>query len=116
MYKSRKHGVINSDLNGAANILRKVFAYAFYWSGCHAPDFSNVEVYKHPDYDLMVANRKVQLAVPHVVSRSKMRRDIVKGRIATNYLGNPSGIGLVNSLKPMILEASPEKAEAVQGR
>ena len=116
LYKSRKHGVINSDLNGAANILRKVFAYAFYWSGCYAPDFSNVEVYKHPDYDLMVSNRKVQLAVPHVVSRSKMRRDIVKGRIATNYLGNPSGIGLVNSLKPMILEASPEKAETVQGR
>lgn len=96
LYKSRKFGVVNSDLNGAANTLRKEFPDAFSWEGCCVPDFSQVEVFKHPDHAEMVRIRRRQQAEKvfacGVPSRSKFKRDLFKGRVKLDISGNPSGI------------------------
>lgn len=52
LYKSCEHGVVNSDLNGAVNILRKAFPHAFDEGFGVMPalqDRSQIVVVKHPD-------------------------------------------------------------------
>jgi putative transposase len=46
-YVSKDGIVINADLNGSANILRKTFPTAF--DNGIKPDFTNTLIYKHPD-------------------------------------------------------------------
>jgi putative transposase len=46
-YISKDGTVINADLNGSANILRKAIPTAF--NNGITPDFSNTLIYKHPD-------------------------------------------------------------------
>ena len=48
LYKAADGTVINADLNGSANILRKEFPDAF---ASHQPDFGNVIVIRHPDLE-----------------------------------------------------------------
>ena len=65
LYVSKDGTIINSDLNGSANILRKVFPDAF---GAGMPaGFFNVEIIKHPDW-------KPRDKKQHVISKSKARR------------------------------------------
>ena len=72
LYVTSDGTVINSDLNGSANILRKAFPDAF----AHGtmPDFGTVEVIRHPDSDRITALRDRQLAGGHTDSRSKQKR------------------------------------------
>lgn len=56
LYKAADGTVINADLNGSANILRKEFPGAF---ASHQPDFGNVIVIRHP-------NVLVKLAVSYL--------------------------------------------------
>lgn len=60
-------------------------------SGAVAVDFSKVVVFKHPDERSIEANRIQQIEGGHDMSRSKMRREIAKGRIVEDS-GNPTGI------------------------
>ena len=46
-YVSKDGTVINADLNGSANTLRKAFPAAF--DNGIRPDFTNTLIYKHPD-------------------------------------------------------------------
>ena len=62
----RQHGAelfqltaINADLNGAANILRKAFPEAF--NTGIAPDFQNIRVIRHAEYEQRQINRTKQL-------------------------------------------------------
>lgn len=87
LYKDSEGNMINSDLNGSANIMRKERPDVF--NERPKPDFNKVQVIWHPDYDRMVANRKKQLAEPRATSKSKLRRLQKKAAKC-----NPSGIGL----------------------
>lgn len=60
LYTSADGTVINSDLNGSANILRKAFPGAF--QPGQTPDFSCVKIIRHPDLLKQKANRTKQLA------------------------------------------------------
>ncbi len=79
LYTSADGTIINSDLNGSANILRKAFLGAF--QAGQIPDFSTVEVIKHPDLEKQKANREKQLAKgiqpngEKHVSRSRQKRE-----------------------------------------
>ena len=72
LYKTMDGTILNSDLNGSANILRKAFPGAF--EGHPKPDFNRVQVIETPDQEWTAANYQRQKAVPHTVSRSKARR------------------------------------------
>ncbi|MCD7950913.1 MAG: IS200/IS605 family accessory protein TnpB-related protein [Erysipelotrichaceae bacterium] len=61
LYKASDGTVINSDLNGSANIGRKCIPDMFTMEGAVTPDFNNVKVYKHPDEYFEKANREKQL-------------------------------------------------------
>lgn len=87
IYKAKDGTRINADLNGSGNILRKEFPSAFCEDG-QVPDFNSVIIIRHPDYDRATANRKKQLSVPHIDSKSKLRR------LAKKEKRNPSGIEL----------------------
>ena len=87
IYKAKDGTRINADLNGSGNILRKEFPSAFCEDG-QVPDFNSVIIIRHPDYDRATANRKEQLSVPHIDSKSKLRR------LAKKEKRNPSGIEL----------------------
>ena len=54
-YRSKNGQMINADLNGSANILRKAFPGAF--TKDNAPDFKNIVVIKHPDEMLKQQNK-----------------------------------------------------------
>lgn len=69
LYKAKDGSVINSDLNGSANIGRKVLPELF----TGVVDFSGVTVIKHPDYDFRKENQKKQKANAKP-SKSKARR------------------------------------------
>ena len=93
LYKSRKYGVINSDLNGAANSLWKAFPGAFWIPGASAPDFSSVIVFSHPDEVLDRVNHERQLSVHGHKSKAKSHRDAKRAARAA-CPSSPSGIGL----------------------
>ena len=65
LYTSKDGAVINSDLNGSANIGRKAFPELF--SG--VVDFSNVTVIKHPDYDFRKSNQENQKAAVKLIKK-----------------------------------------------
>ena len=69
LYTSKDGSVINSDLNGSANIGRKALPELF----TGVVDFSSVIVIKHPDYDSRKENGKKQKANAKP-SKSKARR------------------------------------------
>ena len=78
LYKAADGTVINADLNGSANILRKEFPDAF---ASHQPDFGNVIIIRHPDLENAKNNRKKQLAEPKAISKSKTKRLKAKGKM-----------------------------------
>ena len=78
LYKAADGTVINADLNGSANILRKEFPDAF---ASHQPDFGNVIVIRHPDLENAKNNHKKQLAEPKTISKSKTKRLKAKGKM-----------------------------------
>ena len=73
LYKDSDGVIVNSDLNGSANIGRKAFPELFSCEGFE-PDFSRITIIKHPDYESVKEILEHQLTQPHVVSKSKMRR------------------------------------------
>ena len=76
LYKAADGTIINADLNGSANILRKEVSDAF---ASHQPDF--VIIIRHPDLENAKNNRKKQLAAPKVISKSKAKRLKAKGKM-----------------------------------
>lgn len=78
LYKSADGTIINADLNGSANILRKEFPDAFI---SHQPDFNNVVIIRHPDLENVKRNREKQLAKPKSISKSKIKRLKAKGKM-----------------------------------
>ena len=77
IYLRNNGETINSDLNGAANGLRKEFPDAFVYGT--EPDFNNVIMIDHPEKELRENNRLKQAAKQavslHPLSKSKSRRD-----------------------------------------
>ena len=71
LYVAKDGSVINSDLNGSANIMRKAFPDAF--KKVH-PDFNNVTVIRHPDLKNREENHNKQLARNTGTSKSKQKR------------------------------------------
>ena len=78
MYRSKDGTVLNADLNGSANILRKAVPDAF---GEQAPLFNEVCVFPHPYFEEMLSNSAMQCANQAFASqkekgpsRAKMRR------------------------------------------
>ena len=69
LYTAIDGSVVNSDLNGSANIGRKVLPELF----TGVVDFSSVIIIKHPDYDSRKENRKKQKSNAKP-SKSKARR------------------------------------------
>lgn len=59
LYQTGDGTLINADLNGAANILRKAFPRAFN-TGID-PDFQNIRVIRHAEYEQCQVNRTKQL-------------------------------------------------------
>ena len=78
LYKAADGTIINADLNGSANILRKEFSNAFV---SHQLDFRNVIVIRHPDLENAKRNREKQLAEPKSISKSKIKRLKAKGKM-----------------------------------
>jgi putative transposase len=66
LYRSKDGTVINADLNGSANILRKAFPCAF---DKQKPAFGCVDIIVHPDY-----RRCGKSGSPTGISRSKLKR------------------------------------------
>lgn len=89
LYVSGNGAVINSDLNGSANILRKEYPDAF--ERGEMPDFNKVQVIRHPDQERNTANRETQKKNHTEPSKSKLRRERRKARI---FKSNPIRIGL----------------------
>lgn len=73
LYVSADGTVINSDLNGSANILRKAFPDAF--ASGELPDFTKTVVIRHPEFESRRANRTKQLSVDRPPSRAKQKRE-----------------------------------------
>ena len=73
LYISSDGTIINSDLNGSANILRKAIPDAFV-NGIK-PNFNKVIIIKNPDLEFVIMNQRVQVSkVRPFMSRSKKRR------------------------------------------
>ena len=72
LYTTKSGDIINSDLNGSANILRKAFPNAF--TEKPAPDFNSVVIIRHPDEEKVKNNRKKQTAVQKQDSHAKIKR------------------------------------------
>lgn len=73
LYVSADGTVINSDLNGSSNILRKAFPAAF--SSGETPDFSKTLVVRHPELEPRRVNRAKQLVTDRIPSRAKQKRE-----------------------------------------
>ena len=76
LYQSKDGTIINSDLNGSANILRKAFPSAFddlINNSKNPVDFSNVIIIKHVDYEKAKLNKEVQLK-KNISSKLKEKR------------------------------------------
>ena len=72
LYKTPNGTIINSDLNGSANILRKAYPQAF--DGESLPCFENVFIILHPDYENQKKNRQKQLQAKNSFSKSEEKR------------------------------------------
>lgn len=72
LYMSGTGKIVNSDLNGAANIMRKAYPSAF--TDTSMPNFDQVIIIKHPDYDRNVLNHQKQCAKPSKVSKTTQHR------------------------------------------
>ena len=70
LYECADGTIINSDLNGSANILRKAFPHAF---ESHMPDFENVLIFKNVDKEFIAWNQREQLSKKKL-SNSKLKR------------------------------------------
>lgn len=78
LYTTKNGTIINSDLNGSANILRKAYPDAF----CeHMPDFEHVCIIRHPDAEKTKENRQEQKEQKRT-SRLKVKRQRRKERVA----------------------------------
>ena len=75
LYKD-SFGIINSDLNGSANILRKAIPSAFIEG--QMPLFDQVIIIKHPDLKKRAALQKKQKMAVHSISKAKMERLVRK--------------------------------------
>lgn len=67
---------IHADLNGAANGLRKHYTDAFSWADACEPNFDNMVILRHPDFEFQLRNRMKQ-RVAHdysTISHSKQHR------------------------------------------
>ena len=87
LYQTKDGTIINSDLNGSANILRKAFPDAF--PNGTLPDFGRPAIIRYTDMIVDAINRVVQLSKEHVVSKAKLRRS--KKRLSKC---SPTGIEL----------------------
>ena len=72
LYKSADGTIINADLNGSANIMRKTLPEAFTIG--EEPHFDEVMVIHHPEEEMMRENRARQLQMVKPISRSKQKR------------------------------------------
>ncbi|MCD8027542.1 MAG: hypothetical protein LUF02_02540, partial [Erysipelotrichaceae bacterium] len=74
--RTKNGTVINSDLNGSANIRRKAIPDMFTMEGAVSPDFNNVKVYKHPDEYYEKENREKQqkMQTGKSISKRKQKR------------------------------------------
>lgn len=78
LYVTKSGLIINSDLNGSANILRKAYPQAF--DGSALPEFKNVIVIRHPYIENRKENRNQQLSVVKSMSHAKRKRQERKAR------------------------------------
>ena len=72
IYKTKAGIFLNSDLNGSANIMQKILPNAFV-NGIE-PDFDNVIIIKHPDFERSMALREKQFLTPKKISNAKQKR------------------------------------------
>ena len=73
LYQSKDGTIINSDLNGSANILRKAFPEAFKHGVM--PDFTNVVIIKNPERVSVIRNQEKQMSnKAQQPSKSKLAR------------------------------------------
>ncbi|MCD7950977.1 MAG: IS200/IS605 family accessory protein TnpB-related protein, partial [Erysipelotrichaceae bacterium] len=77
LYKSMNGTIINSDLNGSANIGRKAIPDMFTMKGAVLPDFNNIKVYKHPDEYYEKENREKQLKIQSKKGISKRKEKTI---------------------------------------
>lgn len=71
LYRASDGTIINSDLNGSANILRKAFQDAFKY--CQ-PDFTNVEIIRSVELYDILRNQDIQCKSSTCISKSRARR------------------------------------------
>ena len=79
LYRAADGTVINADLNGAANILRKEYPEAF--AAGQMPDFFRVTVIRHPDLENRNTNYRRQTKNPRPVSHARQKR-LARKRLA----------------------------------
>ena len=72
LYKTKDGMIINSDLNGSANILRKAFPDAF--KNGIMPDFGMPLIFKHTDLITNLINNATQTLENLAVSKSRLGR------------------------------------------
>lgn len=77
-YRSADGIILNADINGSANILRKAFPDAFAYG---MPDLTKTEIIRHPDLESCRQNRRNQTAAAKPVSHAKQKR-IARKRVA----------------------------------
>ena len=83
LYKAKDGTIINSDLNGSANIIRKAFPDAFTCGTM--PDFTDVVIINYVGEEADKRNHTKQMAEPATVSKSKTRRMKHKQHLVVNY-------------------------------
>lgn len=71
LYVSKNETIINSDLNGSANILRKAYPNAFKDA---MPNFEQVQIIKHPDIEKILKSNIVGIRSNHRILRRKNQR------------------------------------------
>ena len=73
LYRSHNGVIINADLNGSANILRKAIQDIFVVG--KAPDFFSVCIIKNPDLEFTLLNKQAQASSPcRLFSNAKRKR------------------------------------------
>ena len=89
LYRTKNGTIINSDLNGSANILRKAFPDAF--KNGVLPDFGMPLIFRHTDMVVDAINRTVQKVFYRFPSKAKWERIVRKCSLDS---GSPAGIEL----------------------
>ena len=72
LYKTSDGTIVNADLNGSANIMRKALPDAFMIG--EEPHLDEVVVIHHPEEEKMRENRVRQQQIAKPISRSKQKR------------------------------------------